>query len=112
MIWKSLWVRPGTKLPFLSVTVIGSRTRRIKILSVPCGVSGGVGEAFGFCAEAESEVAVITKTSGKYLNKNCVRRADMLMDNVRELRFDAFAPELVALSRLISIGHIGPGRPI
>jgi hypothetical protein len=65
-------------LPFLSVTVIGSRTRRIKILSVPCGVSGGVGEGFGFCAETDSATAVITKTTDKYLNKNCVRRADML----------------------------------
>jgi hypothetical protein len=67
---------------------------------VPCGVSGGVGEGFGFCAETDSATAVITKTTDKYLNKNCVRRADMLMDKVRELRFDAFAPVPVALSRV------------
>jgi hypothetical protein len=87
------------KLPFLSVTVIGNRTRRIKILSVPCEVSGGgVGEDFGFCAEDGSTVTVITKATDKYLNKNCVRRADMLLDYVRELEFDANALEVVALS--------------
>jgi hypothetical protein len=81
------------------VTVIGNRTRRIKILSVPCEVSGGgVGEGFAFCAEAGSTVTVITKATDKYLNKKCVRRADMLLDIVRELSFDAIALELVALS--------------
>src|ERR1043165_7507410 len=97
---KSFLVRPGTKLPFLSVTVIGNRTRRIRILSVPCGFSpgGGVGEGFGFCAGTDSVAAVITKATDKYLNKSCIRRADMLKDNVRERRFDAIAPEVVALS--------------
>jgi hypothetical protein len=60
---------------------MGNRTRRIKILSVPCGFSpgGGVGEDFGFCAGANTAAAVITKTIDKYLNKSCVRRADMLI---------------------------------
>jgi hypothetical protein len=81
--------------------VIGNRTRRIKILSVPCGVSAGVGvgDGFGFCAEADNAANVTAKATDKNLNKSCVRRADMLMDNLRKLRFDAFAPGLVALSQ-------------
>src|SRR5262245_7168441 len=78
---KSSLVSPGTKLPFLSVTVMGSRTRRTGILTVPCGSSDGVGvgDGFGFCAGTDKTAKQITSAANKYLNKNCVRRADMLI---------------------------------
>jgi len=79
MMRKSFFVRPGTNWPFLSVTVIGKRTRRIATLTVPCGSSGiGVGEAFGFCAATDSAAAGIMTASHKYLNKDDVKRPDML----------------------------------
>src|SRR5262245_29315791 len=77
---KSFCVSPGTKLPFLSVTVIGSRTRRMGIFTVPCGSSGmGVGDGFGFCAETLRAAAVTMNTADKYLNKKDFRSADMLL---------------------------------
>src|SRR5687767_12993142 len=77
---KSSFDSPGTKLPFLSITVMGSRTRRIGILTVPCGSSAGVGvgDAFGRCACIDRAAKQITSVANKYL-KNCVRRADMLI---------------------------------
>jgi hypothetical protein len=78
---KSFFVSPGTNAPFLSVTVIGRRTRRIAIFSTPCGFSeGGVGDgdAFGYCAETESAAAMLTTATDKYLNKNDVIRSGML----------------------------------
>src|SRR6185369_8564154 len=79
-IMKSFRVSPGTKLPFLSVTVIGSRTRRIGILTEPCGSSGrGVGDGLGFCAETFSATAVTIIAADKYLNKKDFRSADMLL---------------------------------
>src|SRR5215207_8236751 len=79
-ITKSFFVRPGTNWPFLSVTVIGNRTRRIATLTVPCGSSGiGVGEGFGFCAATDSAAAETMTATDKYLNKIDVTRADMLI---------------------------------
>jgi len=62
------------------VTVIGNRTRRIATLTVPCGSSGtGVGEGFGFWAATDSAAAGMMTANHKYLNKNDVRRPDMLI---------------------------------
>ena len=87
--------------------MIGNRTRRIAIVTVPCRSSGsGVGDGFGFCAATDSAAAERMTATDKYLTKNDVTRADIAnWIKVRELtavrwvrRFDAFDPELVALS--------------
>src|SRR5215813_15037823 len=102
-------MRPSTNCPFLSVTVIGKRTRRTGILTVPCVSSvGGVGdgEAFGFCAYTDKASATIMQAAAKDLNKMRVRTCDMRTDyssgSARSLLgrrvFDAFSPEAVALS--------------
>src|SRR5688500_13542828 len=76
-ITKSLLVRPGTKFPFLSVTVIGKRTRRMGIRT-DCGSSGnGVGLAFGFCAETVSDAAAIKQTAKKEVITSRIRAVDM-----------------------------------
>src|ERR1700752_1271758 len=76
---KSSLVRPPTNCPFLSVTVIGKRTRLTKIFSVPCGSppGGGVGEAFGLCAQTDNATATIMQAAAKDLNRIRVKAADM-----------------------------------
>src|SRR5687768_8055769 len=106
---KSSLVRPETNWPFLSVTVMGKRTRLIGILTV-CESSpgGGVGEGFGFCAETDNVAATIMQAAAKDLNKKRVRPVDMRSDYssgaVRSLLddagFDALSPEAVALWQL------------
>jgi hypothetical protein len=73
-------LRPETKLPFLSVTVIGKRTRLIVVVMVPCGSSaGGVGEgeAFGLCAKTDNDAATIMQAAAKDLSKMRVNSGDM-----------------------------------
>jgi hypothetical protein len=113
-IVKSSFVRPETNWPFLSTTVIGKRTRRMKIFSVPCasGVgAGGVGEAFGFCAETDNVAAAIMQAAAKSLNEIRVKAADMRSDYssgaaaslLDDARFDAFGTEAVALLALTNL---------
>ena len=62
------------------MTVIGSRTRRTGILTVPCGFSPvgvGLGEGFGLCAKPTTAAPVTITATDKYLNKNRVRPTDM-----------------------------------
>src|SRR5215211_2647113 len=92
---------------------MGKRTRLIGILTVPCVSSpgGGVGEAFGFCAETDNVAATIMQAAAKDLNKKRVRPVDMRSDYssgaVRSLLddagFDALSPVAVALWQLIAL---------
>mgnify|MGYP007066653200 CR=1 FL=1 len=96
---------------------MGKRTRLIGILTVwLSSIGGGVGEAFGFCADTDNVAATIMQTAAKDLNKKRVRPVDMRSDYssgaVRSLlddaSFDAFRPVAVALQQLP--GHSTPKR--
>src|SRR5258706_9074460 len=74
-ITKSFLVRPGTNCPFLSTTVIGSRTRRMNIVS-DCSspATGGVGLGFGACCCACTTAGTTKQAS----NNNRVKRLGKL----------------------------------
>src|SRR5689334_22154450 len=108
---KSFCVRPETNCPFLSVTVIGKRTRLMKNFSVPSCVGGGVGEgdAFGFCADADKAMVAIMQTAAKDLNRIRFEATDMRSDYnsgaarslLDDARFDAVRATAVALFGLV-----------